>query len=93
MEKTLRVLSGDEDGEGHGHSHSHSHSTGVETKSTSANGLKSRKGAKKAAAEPEPEPVESILSPTFLITESDDEDGEDHHIVTDPEEMVSPTDL
>ena len=47
----------------------------------------------KGRAEPEPEPVESVLSPTFLITESDDEDGETLPITTDPEEIVSPTDL
>ena len=50
----------------------------------------------KGRAEPEPEPVESILSPTFLISESDDEDG-DPPIPPDElegfEDLVSPTDL
>ena len=50
----------------------------------------------KGRAEPEPEPVESILSPTFLISESDDEDGE-VPVPPEPEEgledLVSPTDL
>ncbi|KAF8206189.1 ZIP-like iron-zinc transporter [Mycena galopus ATCC 62051] len=64
MEKTLRVLSGDEDGAGHGHSHSHSHShangetaaaSGVSAKS-SEDGLRSRKGGEKDAKAEEAEP-------------------------------------
>lgn len=49
----------------------------------------------KARAEPEPEPVESILSPTkFLISESDDEDGgASPPPPEDPESIVTPTDL
>ncbi|EJF63717.1 RNI-like protein [Dichomitus squalens LYAD-421 SS1] len=47
----------------------------------------------KRRAEPEPEPVESVLSPTFLITESDDEEGGTPPLTADPEELVSPTDL
>lgn len=47
----------------------------------------------KGRAEPEPEPVESILSPTFLISESDDEDGEGPAISPEVEDLVSPTDL
>ncbi|KAI9000622.1 Zinc/iron permease [Trametes punicea] len=57
MEKTLRVLGGDEDGTGHSHSHSHSHSAGpahptnghstAVSVSGNANGLKSR-GSEKA---------------------------------------------
>ncbi|KAI0746800.1 RNI-like protein [Daedaleopsis nitida] len=47
----------------------------------------------KGRAEPEPEPVESILSPSFLISESDDEDGEGPIIPPDAEDLVSPTDL
>ncbi|KAJ3514904.1 hypothetical protein NLJ89_g2085 [Agrocybe chaxingu] len=57
MEKTLRVLSGDEDDDGHSHSHSHSHShttpthvepgvsksSGRETTLSTQNGLRSRK--------------------------------------------------
>lgn len=51
MEKTLRVLSGEEDGHGHSHSHSHSHShiepeatkaSGVDVSSVTQNGLRSR---------------------------------------------------
>ena len=53
MEKTLRVLSGDEEG-GHSHSHSHSHQPAVETSTLQAsgiekgsqNGLKNRKELK-----------------------------------------------
>lgn len=50
----------------------------------------------KGRAEPEPEPQESVLSPTFLITESDDEDGE--AVARSPEsdvieDVVSPVDL
>ncbi|KAI0646342.1 RNI-like protein [Trametes meyenii] len=48
----------------------------------------------KGRAEPEPEPEESVLSPTFLITESDDEDGEVRALTEEPgEDVVSPTDL
>ncbi|KAJ8463748.1 hypothetical protein ONZ51_g10047 [Trametes cubensis] len=48
----------------------------------------------KGRAEPEPEPVESILSPTFLITESDEEDGDVPAIPPEAaESLVSPTDL
>ncbi|KAI9063604.1 RNI-like protein [Trametes sanguinea] len=48
----------------------------------------------KGRAEPEPEPVESVLSPTFLITESDDEDGEGPAVPAEAaESLVSPTDL
>jgi solute carrier family 39 (zinc transporter), member 7 len=51
MEKTLRVLGGEDDAAGHSHSHSHSHShdsssasaTGADTDSTSKEGLRSRK--------------------------------------------------
>ena len=48
----------------------------------------------KGRAEPEPEPVESILIPTFLITESDEEDGDVPAIPPEAgESLVSPTDL
>ena len=47
----------------------------------------------KGRADPEPEPIESVLSPTFLISESDDEDGEGPPMVADLEALVSPTDL
>lgn len=47
----------------------------------------------KGRAEPEPELVESILSPSYVITGSDDEDGEVAAAVPDPEDLVSPTDL
>jgi zinc transporter 7 len=60
MEKTLRVLSGDDEG---GHSHTHSHSlqddpqtaetTAVAT-SVSGNGLRSRKGEKVNGDAPKP---------------------------------------
>jgi len=50
----------------------------------------------KGRAEPEPEEPEKVLSPTFLITESDDEDGDVPRMLTpdeEPEEgVVSPTD-
>ncbi|KAJ2956786.1 hypothetical protein NUW54_g14642 [Trametes sanguinea] len=59
MEKTLRVLGGEEEGAGHSHSHSHSHSTGepshanghstAVSASQNANGLKSRGGEKTEA--------------------------------------------
>ena len=52
MEKTLRVLGGEDEGEGHSHSHSHSHSSNgsaehanghsTAVKAPSADGLKSR---------------------------------------------------
>ncbi|PIL35731.1 transporter [Ganoderma sinense ZZ0214-1] len=53
MEKTLRVLGGEEEGAGHSHSHSHSHTNGSAEHTNghssavaapSANGLKSRSG-------------------------------------------------
>ncbi|KAI0371987.1 RNI-like protein [Pilatotrama ljubarskyi] len=48
----------------------------------------------KGRAEPEPEPQESVLSPTFLITESDEEEGDTATIPTEGgESVVSPTDL
>ncbi|OSX62071.1 hypothetical protein POSPLADRAFT_1181292 [Postia placenta MAD-698-R-SB12] len=47
----------------------------------------------KGRAEPEPEEPEKVLSPTFLI-DSDDEDGDGQHLlVTQPDDLVSPTDL
>lgn len=52
MEKTLRVLGGDEESSGHSHSHSHSHSAPVEGQasgaksSISANGLRARTSEK-----------------------------------------------
>ncbi|KAJ7261763.1 ZIP zinc transporter-domain-containing protein [Mycena haematopus] len=56
MEKTLRVLGGDEDA-GHGHSHTNGETTveasGASIKSSEA-GLRSRKGGKKAKAAVEP---------------------------------------
>ena len=55
MEKTLRVLGGDDD-HAHGHSHSHSvapqaHSSGVSVDSHSSSGLKSRKSEKDPASD------------------------------------------
>ncbi|KAI0360641.1 RNI-like protein [Trametes cingulata] len=48
----------------------------------------------KGRAEPEPEPEESVLSPTFLITESDDEEGDTPTLPAEAgESVVSPTDL
>ncbi len=55
MEKTLRVLGGEEEGAGHSHSHSHSHTNGsaehtnghsTAVAAPSTNGLKSRSGEK-----------------------------------------------
>ncbi|KAI0826580.1 RNI-like protein [Trametes gibbosa] len=48
----------------------------------------------KGRAEPEPEPQESVLSPTFLITESDDEEGATPPSAPEADDgLVSPTDL
>ncbi|GBE84362.1 hypothetical protein SCP_0603410 [Sparassis crispa] len=48
----------------------------------------------KGRAQPEPEEPEKVLTPTFLISESDDEEGEGHHILrADTEDALSPTDL
>ena len=66
MEKTLRVLSGDEEG-GHSHSHSHSHQPVVESSAvqtsgiekSSQNGLKNRK----ASTEPDGE-TSDIVTPS-----------------------------
>lgn len=55
MEKTLRVLSGDEDGSGH--SHSHSHSLGDETstaKSSGVNGSVSQNGLRERGTSSKP---------------------------------------
>ncbi|KAM5538460.1 hypothetical protein V8D89_007793 [Ganoderma adspersum] len=48
MEKTLRVLGGEDEGAGHSHSHSYSHTNGHSTAvaAPSTNGLKSRSGDK-----------------------------------------------
>lgn len=68
MEKTLRVLSGDDEG---GHSHSHSHSlkddcdsaeTTAVNNSMSQNGLRSRKGEK--VKEDTVQPVKASSGPT-----------------------------
>ncbi|KAF9450077.1 ZIP-like iron-zinc transporter [Macrolepiota fuliginosa MF-IS2] len=65
MEKTLRVLGGDDEESGPSHSHSHSHDTNhrVETTavqiSASENGLRSRTGAKAKEHSPEPSKASS----------------------------------
>jgi protein phosphatase 1 regulatory subunit 37 len=49
----------------------------------------------KAKAKPEPEEHEKVLSPTFVIPESDDEDEDGQRLLTVPDESVgtaSPTD-
>ncbi|PCH38969.1 RNI-like protein [Wolfiporia cocos MD-104 SS10] len=47
----------------------------------------------KGRAEPEPEEPEKVLSPTFLITESDDEDGDGQELLAETADgLVSPTD-
>ncbi|KAF8879272.1 hypothetical protein BD779DRAFT_1552376 [Infundibulicybe gibba] len=47
----------------------------------------------KGKAEPEPEVLEKVLSPTFLITESEDEDEDGHRYISEEpsEEVASPT--
>jgi protein phosphatase 1 regulatory subunit 37 len=49
----------------------------------------------KGKAEPEPEELEKVLSPTFLITESEDEDDDGHRFPAEEgeggEEVVSPS--
>ena len=48
----------------------------------------------KQRAEPEPEQPEKVLSPTFLISESDEEDGEGQRLTTGPrDDAVSPTEV
>ncbi len=60
MEKTLRVLGGEDEGSGHSHSHSHSNDTNHTAETTavkavaSENGLRSRKGDKLKESSPEP---------------------------------------
>jgi zinc transporter 7 len=54
MEKTLRVLGGDEDGAGHSHSHSHASGETAEASGVAdkdKDGLRSRKGGKKDKTE------------------------------------------
>ncbi|KAG2018210.1 ZIP Zinc transporter [Coprinopsis cinerea AmutBmut pab1-1] len=76
MEKTLRVLSGDEEG-GHSHSHSHSHQPHVEpvavdasgaSKSVSQNGLKNRseKNAEKSNSQDQEAPHTASSGPSKL---------------------------
>lgn len=77
MEKTLRVLSGDEEEGGHSHSHSHSHSiphkdaeptsvtSGIE-KSSSPNGLKQRREDKTEVHGHDAEPEKSSQGPSKL---------------------------
>ncbi|KAJ7928811.1 ZIP-like iron-zinc transporter [Mycena leptocephala] len=68
MEKTLRVLGGDEDGAGHGHSHA-AEETAVQASGASAksseDGLRSRKAGEKVEAEPV-EPAKSATGPSKM---------------------------
>ncbi|KAJ3572170.1 hypothetical protein NP233_g3252 [Leucocoprinus birnbaumii] len=77
MEKTLRVLGGEDESSGHSHSHSHPHDTNqtitkAETTalkaSTSENGLRARKGEKVAieGAEASPESTAKPSGPSKL---------------------------
>ncbi|PPQ91714.1 LOW QUALITY PROTEIN: hypothetical protein CVT25_012855 [Psilocybe cyanescens] len=63
MEKTLRVLGGDEDAPGHSHSHSHSHiepeatkASGVDASSTTQNGFRNRKSDNASGSSEHPDP-------------------------------------
>ncbi|KAJ7476055.1 ZIP-like iron-zinc transporter [Mycena latifolia] len=70
MEKTLRVLGGDD--EGAGHSHSHSHGNGGEAQASGAaakaseDGLRARKGGKKDKAEATAEPAKPASGPSKM---------------------------
>ncbi|KAJ7707468.1 ZIP-like iron-zinc transporter [Mycena rosella] len=69
MEKTLRVLGGDDEGAGHSHSHSHGgesagQASGASTKAAE-DGLRSRKGGKKGKIEAA-EPPKSATGPSKM---------------------------
>ncbi|KAI0635207.1 RNI-like protein [Trametes polyzona] len=82
-------------GNGHsGHVSSNGSAAPEDTEASDEEPITPRVDKGKGRAEPEPEPVESVLSPTFLITESDDEEGGTSPPDVPPEEdIVSPTDL
>ncbi|KAJ7679016.1 Zinc/iron permease [Mycena polygramma] len=65
MEKTLRVLGGDEDGAGHSHSHSPETAvaSGASASKGSKDGLRSRKGGEK---EEQAEPAKSATGPSKM---------------------------
>ncbi|KAH9481240.1 Zinc transporter zipt-7.2 [Psilocybe cubensis] len=72
MEKTLRVLGGEEDAPGHSHSHSHSHiepeaskASGVASPSTTQNGVRKRKSDDTNGSSEQQEP-QSISGPSKL---------------------------
>lgn len=76
MEKTLRVLGGDEEGEGSAHSHSHSHSasaastaaaTGVDNMLSPQNGLRKRSSDPDNSGEPKPSSINQAV-PTASAT-------------------------
>ena len=69
MEKTLRVLGGEDDAHGHSHSHSHSHSvepsskaSGVNTPTKGAKNRKSNKVSKPTANDEEDKTLENAPS-------------------------------
>ena len=72
MEKTLRVLGGEEGGEGHSHSHSYSHSenkataSGVDTGSENGSAARSRKGNGKKSEVKEEESAKSAAGPSKM---------------------------
>ena len=90
----IRPTNGDTAGNGHvNYAPEGSSPQGLEVPSDNDEPVTPRLDKGKGRAEPEPEPVESVLSPTFLITESDEEDTGTPPLTTDPEDLVSPTDL
>ncbi|OCH84554.1 RNI-like protein [Obba rivulosa] len=68
------------------------HALSVESDMADEEPLTPRVDKGKGRAEPEPEEPEKVLSPTFLITESDDEDAQ-HSPDAEVADLVSPTDL
>ncbi|EMD36293.1 hypothetical protein CERSUDRAFT_95631 [Gelatoporia subvermispora B] len=68
------------------------HALDVESDAPDEEPLTPRIDKGKGRAEPEPEEPEKVLSPTFLITESDDEDAQ-HSPDAEATDLVSPTDL
>ncbi|KAJ7745764.1 ZIP-like iron-zinc transporter [Mycena metata] len=70
MEKTMRVLGGDEDGAGHGHSHSvadadtSAQASGASVNGTGGDGVRARKAGKKGKTAAEAAPAKSGTGPS-----------------------------
>ena len=68
MEKTLRVLGGDEDGHGHSHSHSHSHVSPEVVKNSSINGSATEDGLRSRNTNKKTTTIDDSSSPEIAKT-------------------------